>query len=109
MEPIPRTVEIYRSSTGRWYFDEWFDSLTLEIQADIAKRLSRIRSGLMGDTKAVGEGVYELRLHIGPGFRIYYGQDNKLVLILAGSDKSEQSRTIKLAIDLWKEYKATKK
>ena len=109
MEPKERIVKAYRSNARKWYFDEWFDSLTLEIQADVAKRLGRIRAGLFGDTKPVGEGVHELRLHIGPGYRVYYGQEGTLVLLLAGSDKSGQERTIKLAIDLWKEYKATKK
>jgi putative addiction module killer protein len=51
----------------------------------------------------------EFRIHLGPGYRIYYGQDGSLVLLLAGGDKSEQKRTIKLAIDLWNEYKASKK
>ena len=109
MEPKARIVEAYRSNARKWYFDEWFDSLTLDLQADVAKRLGRLRAGLFGDTKPVGEGVSELRLHIGPGYRVYYGQDDTLVLLLAGSDKSVQERTIKLAIDLWKEYKATKR
>ncbi|HZK75487.1 MAG TPA: type II toxin-antitoxin system RelE/ParE family toxin [Candidatus Kapabacteria bacterium] len=109
MESIPRIVEAYRSNTGKWYFDEWFDSLMFETQAQIAKRLNRMKVGLFGDTKPVGEGVTELRIHVGPGYRVYYGQDDKLVLLLAGSDKSEQKRTIKLAIDLWREYKATKR
>ena len=109
MESKERIVEAYRSDVRKWHFDEWFDSLTLELQAQVAKRLNRIRTGVLGDTKPVGEGVSELRLHIGPGYRIFYGQEDTLVLLLAGSDKSGQARTITLAIDLWKEYKASKK
>src|SRR6266404_3773431 len=107
MEARERIVEVYRSNSGKWYFDEWFDLLPMEVQAEIAKRLNRIRSGLFGDTKPIGEGVSELRSHTGPGYRIYFGQDDTLVLLLAGSDKSGQKRTIKLALDLWKEYKGT--
>ena len=109
MEAKPRTVEVYRSNSGKRHFDEWFDSLTPRLQAQIAKRLKRIESGLLGDTKPIGEGVSELRIHEGAGYRIYYGQDDRLVLLLTGSDKADQERTIKLAIELWKEYKDSKR
>ena len=109
MEAKARIVEVFRSAAGPWHFEEWFDSLPSNVQADVAKRLKRVESGLLGDSKPVGEGVSELRMHHGPGYRIYYGQDDRLILLLAGSDKSEQQRTIKLAIDLWKEYKSSKK
>ena len=108
METKLRKVEAYRSNSGKWYFDEWFDSLPPSAQAEVAKRLKRVESGLLGDSKPIGDGVSELRIHLGAGYRIYYGQDDVLVLLLAGSDKSGQERTIKLAKDLWKEYKATK-
>ena len=59
--------------------------------------------GNPGDAKAVGEGVSELRIHYGPGYRVYYKQrGNELVILLAGGDKGTQSRDIKIALHLAK-------
>lgn len=58
-----------------------------------------------GDCKGVGEGVFELRIHTGPGFRVYFGTvGTEVVLLLCSGDKSSQPRDIAQAIDYWKEY-----
>lgn len=69
----------------------------------IAGRLVRIQSGLLGDWKPVGDGVSEIRIDYGPGYRLYYTMRGQvLVILLCGSDKSEQKRAIRLAKELAK-------
>ena len=61
---------------------------------------------IYGDCQPVGGGVFELRLHFGPGYRIYFGQiDNRLVLLLCGGKKASQTRDIELATSYWREYR----
>ena len=68
--------------------------------------ISRLQLGLFGDTKSVGEGVNELRISFGPGYRIYYTLEDKLViLLLCGGDKSTQDKDIKLAKEYWSDYR----
>jgi putative addiction module killer protein len=75
------------------------------MQARIEQRIRRLEHGNLGDYKSVGEGVYELRLDFGPGYRIYFGQKNEtLVILLCGGDKSTQKNDIILAKTLWREY-----
>jgi len=67
----------------------------------IVRRLMRLTAGNFGDAKAVGEGVSELRIHYGPGFRVYFARkDDKLVLLLGGGDKATQDTDIRNAIAL---------
>ena len=67
--------------------------------------LVRVSDGILGDTKHVGEGVYELRLHTGPGYRIYFGREgDELVILLIGGDKSSQQRDIQRAQRFWRAY-----
>jgi putative addiction module killer protein len=69
-------------------------------------RLDRLEVGNLGDHKAVGEGIFELRLQFGAGHRIYFGEvDNTIILLLCGGDKSSQARDIERAKAYWREYK----
>ena len=71
-------------------------------------RIERLARGNPGDFKAIGEGVSELRLHYGPGYRVYYKQrGSELVILLAGGDKSSQSKDIKIALRLARNLPAT--
>lgn len=64
----------------------------------IAARLFRLANGLTGDAKSVGEGISELRIHVGPGYRIYFKQQGKyLIVLLCGGDKSSQDKDILFA------------
>ena len=80
-------------------FDEWFSSLRdrqgkLRIQA----RIDRAEFGSFGDCEPVGEGISEMRIHVGPGYRIYFVQHGlEIVILLAGGDKSTQAKDIKTA------------
>lgn len=72
----------------------------------IEVRLDRIERGSLGDCKPVGEGVFELRLDFGAGYRIYYAQaGTTLIVLLCGGDKSTQNSDIQTARALWKDYK----
>jgi putative addiction module killer protein len=106
MESHERYIEFYRDLHGRSHFHEWMVNLATPVRARIADRIARAGRGLLGDVHPIGEGLSELRIHFGPGYRVYLALGETSILVLAGSDKSEQKRTIKLALDLWKEYKS---
>ncbi|WP_417331417.1 type II toxin-antitoxin system RelE/ParE family toxin [Halomonas cupida] len=75
-------------------------------QPDI--KACRVNNGLPGDVKAVGRGVSELRIHYGPGYRVYYCQDgDQLILLLCGGDKGTQQRDIEVAHRLAAEWRAS--
>jgi putative addiction module killer protein len=70
-------------------------------RARIQTRIDRLQLGLLGDVKPVGEGVSELRIDYGPGYRVYFVQrGQELVILLAGGDKSTQDKDIKTALEL---------
>jgi putative addiction module killer protein len=86
-------------------FRDWLNGLRdRKARLRIDDRLKRLAGGNTGDTKPVGEGVQELRLHFGPGYRIYYiWRDGVLIILLNGGDKGSQRRDIALAKRLAKE------
>ncbi|MDD2711334.1 MAG: type II toxin-antitoxin system RelE/ParE family toxin [Simplicispira sp.] len=86
-------------------FQSWLDGLRdIRAQVSIARRIERIAAGNLGDVKSVGEGVSELRVDVGPGYRVYFVQrGGHLVVVLAGGDKASQARDIKRAKQLAKE------
>ncbi|MBI3700656.1 MAG: type II toxin-antitoxin system RelE/ParE family toxin [Afipia sp.] len=83
-------------------FDIWLSSLSDQrAVAKIASRIERLGLGNPGDVKAIGEGVSEMRIPYGPGYRVYYKQTGKtIVLILCGGDKSTQDKDIKRAKEI---------
>lgn len=83
-------------------FDDWFDALKDKVgKAKIKARIDRAELGNFGDSKPVGNGVSEMRIHFGPGYRVYFFQRGlEIVILLAGGDKSTQSKDIKTALDL---------
>ena len=88
-------IEIRKTDT----FAKWIDNLRdIKARARILVRIERLSLGNPGDVKPVGQGVSELRIDYGPGYRIYYKKmGQKLVILLAGGDKSTQSKNIKTA------------
>lgn len=98
-------VKEYITAQGRSPFHRWYGRLTEQLASRVTRALIRVSRGLLGDTKYVGEGVYELRLHTGPGYRIYYGRDgDDLIILLVGGDKSSQQRDIRRAQGFWRAY-----
>ena len=92
--------EIYTTEV----FDKWTAKLKdRQAAMAIALRLARVASGNFGDTKIIGDGVSELRIFVGPGYRIYYTiRNNEIVILLCGGDKSSQQNDIKQAKELAK-------
>ncbi|MCK4765291.1 MAG: type II toxin-antitoxin system RelE/ParE family toxin [Candidatus Aminicenantes bacterium] len=105
-----RILKIYSESNGKEPFTDWLESLKDgKIRSRIYTRLDRLETGSPGDYRHLGEGIFELRLHFGPGFRIYYGEDGPVIIILLiGGDKSTQSKDIKKAMSLWRSFKEAK-
>ena len=91
-------IEIRQTNT----YSEWFASLRdRQTRARIDIRIRRLSLSNPGDVKAVGEGVSELRIDYGPGYRVYFVQrGHTVVVLLAGGDKRSQDRDIKTALDL---------
>jgi len=88
-------------------FDEWMDSLKdRRAKARIKIRLDRLIIGLFGDWKSVGDGVFELRISEGQGYRVYYAKEGEtIVLLLCGGNKSTQSADIKKAKQYLQDYR----
>lgn len=85
-------------------FSEWLNKLDRSVKARVMTRIDRIRRGNFGDTKSVGEGVFELRIAFGPGYRVYYArQGQEIVILLCGGDKGSQPRDIARAKELWRD------
>ena len=73
-------------------------------------RLDRVRLGNLGDSRTVGQGVHELKVDYGPGYRIYIGQESaNIILLLLGGDKSSQQKDIEVAKEYWKDHKRRKR
>ena len=83
-------------------FTQWLDSLRdIHARARVLARIERFASGNPGDVKPIGEGVSELRIDYGPGYRVYYTkQGRKIIILLIGGDKRTQAKDIKKAIAL---------
>jgi len=87
-------------------FREWFDALDAMTAARIDRFVRRMENGNFGDSKQVGGGVQELRMHFGAGYRIYYGRDgDTIILLLGGGSKRKQSVDIAAAKKRWARYK----
>ncbi len=106
------TVEVrqYQTADGRSPFAEWLAALRdrRALQAILA-RIVRVQAGNRGDWKALGAGLFELRIDTGPGYRVYCGQDGAtlvLLLLLCAGDKRTQTKDIEHARDYWQDYQA---
>ena len=97
----------YQAEDGREPFTEWLVSIRdKQAQARVRVRLRRLEAGLFGDCEPVGDGVLELREHVGAGYRVYFGRHGRLVVILlCGGTKKTQAGDIKEARELWADWK----
>ena len=100
-------IRFYTDATGRAPFEEWLNALKdVQGRARIRARLARLQAGNYGDCKPLRDGLQELRIDHGPGYRVFLSRQGPvLVLLLCGSDKSEQDKTIKLALSYLADWK----
>ena len=96
----------YADSDGKDHFGRWLESLSdVQAQARVSARLIRLHRGNFGDCRAVGEGVWEIRIDWGPGYRVYYAIAGKQAILLCeGGDKRTQATDIQRAIARWKDW-----
>jgi len=100
-------IQIYSDSAGRVPFTQWLEALSdRQGRAAIKARLLRVQAGNFGDCKPLRDGVQELRIGKGPGYRVYFSRYGPvLVLLLCGSDKADQDRAIRQAIEYLNDWK----
>ena len=100
-------IRYYITDNGEKPVIQWLDGLRDRIaRANIAQRIARIELNLFGTTRAVGDGVWELKIDVGPGYRLYYAQSGKnVVLLLCGGDKRNQTQDIRTAKQYWESWK----
>lgn len=100
-------LRIYTDTQDRAPFAEWVEGLRdVRARAIIRARLAKVQAGNLGDCKALRDGVQELRVDYGPGYRVYLSRQGPVVvLLLCGSDKSDQDRAIKQAIAYLNDWK----
>jgi putative addiction module killer protein len=99
-------IHEYTDEQGKSPYAEWLSSLRdTRARARVMMQVDRMELGLLGDSEPIGKGLSELRIHFGPGYRVYYGKVKQhFYLLLCGGDKSTQSRNIKRARKYWQDY-----
>jgi putative addiction module killer protein len=99
-------VREYLHSGGVSPFAAWLDRLSAEAAAKVVAALARIQQGNVSNARGVGAGVYEYRIHFGPGYRIYFGKHgDRLVILVGGGTKKRQHEDINTAQLRWQDYK----
>jgi putative addiction module killer protein len=107
LEARPRKLKFYQTEKGDYPCKDWLDSYEHQpVFATLQARLIRLRAGNFGAHRSVGKGVVELKIDTGPGYRIYFGQDGDLVILLCGGVKDTQPKDIKTAKKYWEDYNA---
>ena len=102
-----RSVRFYQTRRGKAPLIDWLETIRNKTTlAHINQRIRRLSIGQRGDYKRVGKGVFELRIHYGAGYRVYFGEHRKnTVVLLIGGDKNSQKRDIERANLYWQDYK----
>lgn len=105
-KPLNKKVVFFETANGKKPFHEWFNSLKdRKTRERIGTRLLRLEAGNLGDHRSVGEGIHEMRLHFGPGYRIYFAEHgNCIIVVLAGGTKKTQQDDIKKAQRYFSEF-----
>jgi len=103
-------IRYYVAADGRETFARWFADLEAVVRAKVTRALVRLEQGNFSNVKSVGEGVFEYRIDFGPGYRVYFGQDGRtLVILLSGGTKKRQQRDIDEAHGYWQDYQRSKR
>lgn len=105
MEPTPREMVEYEDENHNSPFSDWLLNLRDGKGRGIVRtRINRVMMGNLGDCEPVGEGIHELRIDFGPGYRVYFGLDGNKVVLLGGGDKSTQTTDIARAKYRWSDH-----
>jgi putative addiction module killer protein len=100
-------LRYYLATDGRSPFEEWFSGLDAAAGAKVTVAVARLEQGNLSNVKSLGEGVLEYRIDWGPGYRLYFGRDGDvLVILLTGGIKKRQQRDLETAKALWADYKS---
>lgn len=103
-------VLVYQTEDGRAPFAEWRTGIDRIARARVDVAIDRLRAGNISNLKSLGGGLAELKLHFGPGYRIYLGQEgSRIVILLTGGTKQRQDADIERARKLWIECRAERK
>lgn len=107
MQIFPYEIDYYKTGDDRAPFREWLKALRdVNGRAKIRIRLDRARLGNLGDHKYLDDGVWEMRIDYGPGYRVYFAkEEHRLVLLLIGGDKDTQKRDITQAAGYLQDHK----
>lgn len=112
MQSTPRELRFYATEAGKAPCRDWLDDLqesTAALYGVVMNRLERVEEGNFGHCNPVGQGVHELKIDVGPGYRVYFGEDGHLVILLRGDikgTKKRQKKNIKTAQEYWTDYNA---
>ena len=103
-------IRHYLTASGRDPYQQWLDKLKdLKGRVVIQRRIDRLSAGNFGDHKFCQEGVWELRIDFGPGYRVYYAQEGKtIVLLLCAGSKRTQAVDLKEAVRYWHDFQRRK-
>lgn len=106
MQIRPREILHYTTPSGRNPYRQWYTRIKdQKTQIAISNRISRLRTGNFGDFKRLSKDLYELRIHYGPGYRVYFGVfQNDIVILICAGDKSTQQRDITRAKNYWNDF-----
>lgn len=99
-------IKEYYTEGRRSPFAEWFDGLDAVTAARVDRYVRRLEAGNFGAAKSLRDGVFELRLDFGPGYRVYYGREGRtIIILLGGGSKRRQDADIATAVERWKRHK----
>lgn len=96
----------YLTATGRDLYQDWLDNLRdMRARVAVQRRVDRLAAGNFGDHEFCRDGVWEMRIDVGAGYRVYYARAGRtIVLLLCAGDKRSQQADIKRAVECWKDY-----
>jgi putative addiction module killer protein len=107
LDARPRRIVHYLTADGKDPFDRWIKTLGRDpVVKKVLVRIDRAEDGNFGDCRAVGQGVWELKIDFGPGYRIYCAEDGEDLILLKGGSEATQDSDIATAKEYWSDYNA---
>ena len=101
-----KATKVLQLENGHEPFSEWLESLDMRVQARIFAHIDRVAAGGgKKNIRSLGDGAFEIKVNVGPGYRVYFGEDGRtIILLLLGGDKRTQSKDIETAKSYWRQY-----